>query len=434
MNSEEQFQKFYANIKLTAAQREDAIDKYTGVCKKLHDHYYPTIEYTGDTKLLIGSYGKRTHIRPARDIDIVLIMPPEKFSQYHDNLSNGPSQLLQRIKTILEEKYPSTPIKAFGKIVVLEFAEAKHNVEVVPAWELDDGTFTIPNSENGGSWETVDYRKEIENIADSDVQTGKTKFLIRITKKWAENCSVNLRTFHIEEAVLAFLANRDFSAYTTPELVRDFFWYFNKTTFDQDAKSHLTTALSRSKKACEFFIDNKFEFATDEWKKIFGDDFPRGDELAVSTAHTPAALALLQKKYPSPKEEYLDHTHGILFQVNPLYKISIDAEVSKQKGFRDGLLSSFLSKRLPLLKKKKLQFVLSHNVPQPYSVMWKIRNFGDEAAGAEGLRGEIHDDFGHETREESTLYYGEHYVESYIIKEGRCVAVGRILVPIGNSY
>mgnify|MGYP003393403983 CR=1 FL=1 len=434
MNTEEQFQKFYANIKLTPAQRQDAIDKHTGVCKKLHDHYYATIAYSGDTKLLIGSYGKHTHIRPARDIDVVFIMPPGKFDQYNDNRSNGQSQLLQRVKTILEEKYTSTPVKAFGKVVVLEFAETKHNVELVPAWELEDGTFRIPNSENGGTWETVDYRKEIEDIAASDAETGKTKFLIRITKKWSENCSVYLRSFQIEQAVLAFLSNRDFSAYTTPALVRDFFEYFNQSTYDQGTKSHLTTALSRATKACDFFINNKFELATDEWKKIFGDDFPRSDEGAVSTAHTPAALALLQKRFPSPKEEYLDHTHGIPFQVNPLYKVSIDAEISKQKGFRDGLLSTFLSRRLPLLKQKKLLFVLSHNVPQPYSIMWKIRNFGDEAAGAEALRGEIHDDIGYETRQESTLYHGEHYVESYFIKEGMCVAVGRILVPIGNNY
>jgi len=79
MTMQEQFLKFYENIKLTSAQREDAKTKYTGVCKKLHDHYYSDAEYDGSTKLLIGSYGKQTHIRPARDVDVIFIMPPEKF-------------------------------------------------------------------------------------------------------------------------------------------------------------------------------------------------------------------------------------------------------------------------------------------------------------------------------------------------------------------
>lgn len=82
---------------------------------------------------MIGSYGKHTHIRPARDIDVIFMLPPEKFEKYNDNQSNSQSQLLQDIKNILEEKYPNTPIKAFGKVVVLEFADTKHNVELLPA-------------------------------------------------------------------------------------------------------------------------------------------------------------------------------------------------------------------------------------------------------------------------------------------------------------
>jgi len=58
MAIQNQFEKFYKNIKLTSTQTKDARKKYSGVCKKLHDHYYPDIEYSGKTKLLIGSYGK----------------------------------------------------------------------------------------------------------------------------------------------------------------------------------------------------------------------------------------------------------------------------------------------------------------------------------------------------------------------------------------
>ena len=61
---------------------------------------------------------------------------------------------------------------------------------------------------------------------------------------------------------------------------------------------------------------------------------------------------------------------------------------------------------------------------------WKIRNFGDEARNASGLRGEISDDKGFLQKDESTLYRGVHYVECYIIKGGRCVSIGRIFVPI----
>jgi hypothetical protein len=66
--------------------------------------------------------------------------------------------------------------------------------------------------------------------------------------------------------------------------------------------------------------------------------------------------------------------------------------------------------------------------------MWKVRNFGEEAKGANGLRGEITYDKGWKQKEEDTRYYGEHYVECYAIKDNKCVAIGKILVPIGNEY
>ena len=74
--------------------------------------------------------------------------------------------MLQDIKKILVEKYPNTPIKAFGKVVVLEFADTKHDVELLPAWEKEDSTFIIPNSENSGYWEYLDPRSEIQKIKD----------------------------------------------------------------------------------------------------------------------------------------------------------------------------------------------------------------------------------------------------------------------------
>ncbi len=64
MTIQGQFEKFYKNIKLTSAQTEDAEKKYSGVCKKLHTYYYPDAEYSGKTKLLIGSYGKKPILNP----------------------------------------------------------------------------------------------------------------------------------------------------------------------------------------------------------------------------------------------------------------------------------------------------------------------------------------------------------------------------------
>ena len=51
---------------------------------------------------------------------MIFKMPEEEFEKYDEHTSNGQANLLQKIKTILEEKYPETTIKVFGKVVVLE--------------------------------------------------------------------------------------------------------------------------------------------------------------------------------------------------------------------------------------------------------------------------------------------------------------------------
>lgn len=414
---ESYFDKFYSNIQLTSNQKEDALTKYSGVCQKLHSFYY-TNTYDGKTKLLIGSYGKRTNIRPARDIDVIFKMPSDCFAQYDDHKSNGQSNLLAKIKSILEEKYPSTTIKAFGKVVVVEFADTYHNVEVVPSFEQADNTFKIPNTENGGSWEIWDPRSEIKIIDDSDTQNnGNTRKLIRMIKKWEENCCVKLKSYEIENAVVDFLDQDDDNFIDTQTLVFDFFEYF-VSKIESTQKSHVETALKRARKAIDFFNADKELKAIAEWKKIFGSDFP-GQKTIKSENK--------EDRFYSKTEQFIEQFHPIEFHEN--YFVKINCYIT-QDGWRRYLLNN-----IPfLLKKKKLEFFIeSINVPKPYSIKWKVRNFGEEAKLRDDLRGQIWVDLGRGVREENTKYTGSHYVECYIIKENVCVAYDKFTVLIKNG-
>ena len=134
--------------------------------------------------------------------------------------------------------------------------------------------------------------------------------------------------------------------------------------------------------------------------------------------------------YPSTGEEVLTTNYGINIAIKPEYKVKVDARV-EQDGYRPNWLSriSFLK------KKKKLIFkIIENNVPNPYEVMWKVRNFGDEAMNANDLRGEISKDQGENMKIENTKYLGEHYVECYIIQNNQCVAFDRTHVPIGSNF
>lgn len=98
------------------------------------------------------------------------------------------------------------------------------------------------------------------------------------------------------------------------------------------------------------------------------------------------------------------------------------------------MLRSFL--RTPggfLRHNKHLDFhITSTNCPAPYQIWWKVRNVGEEARRRNMIRGEINKtDNSHHS--EKTNFYGPHYVECYLIKNGVCVARDKIEVPIGTE-
>jgi hypothetical protein len=84
-----------------------------------------------------------------------------------------------------------------------------------------------------------------------------------------------------------------------------------------------------------------------------------------------------------------------------------------------------------LTKQRELRFKVVTDVPWPYDVYWKVRNFGQEAEQANGLRGELafEPDPRGEHRE-TTLYAGDHWIECYVVKDRRVLATDRHRVSI----
>ncbi len=436
---------------LTDPQKDDAKTKTKSVCETVHAKYYPTLAYDGSTKLLIGSYGKHTNIRPPKDIDIIFRMPESEFARFDGLSGNKQSQLLQEVRGLLKDKFSTTEeIRAFGKVIVINFSEGTHTVELLPAWQLPSGSYKIPNTENGGSWDIWNPLAEFQNIDESSTASKHTRSLIRMLKAWVRTCGVPLKSFMVEILVVDYLKqkfNNEVSVGYT-DLTLGFFEFLktkrNSSVFSpasgssinlgEDWFSRAESAYSRAERAVAYEREEKMRNASLEWQKVFGGDFPLTEDASKSFGDPlETKIVELTRTYPSTKEEYVSD-YGIAVTLANGYQVAIDAEVT-QDGFRTALLSTFIQKRYPLKKGKKLRFRIHDiNVPSPYYVMWKVRNFGEDADRADGLRGEITHDSGYHTKEENTLYHGIHYVECYIIKDDTCVAIGRILVPIGTSY
>lgn len=443
------FNKFVNDIKLTSIQRQDAMTKYNGVCKKIHEKYYPDKEYDGSTKLLVGSYGKKTNIRPPGDVDVIFKMPETSFIEY-DEKENGQSCLLQDVRSVLKDVYETTDrITAFGKVVVVHFSEGAHDVEILPAWQQDDGSYVIPDTSEGGSWETWNPIADIDVINESEKNTSKTKSLIRLLKKWKDVCQVDIDAYKLEMLTVLHLKhfyNNDVENILYQDILKSFFEHLlslpnqrleipSGSSVDLGSLwyTKVESALKRINKAIEAESAEKHNIVTEELRKVFGGAFPKVEQAKVFFSDN--RVYELTQKYPSLEEQFIDRDLNYDVVLNPQYSVSIDTRVDQANGFRSGSLLSDIfgqSGLFKLVKNADLSFfITSNNVPGPYLVYWKVRNFGDEARRGGQLRGEIYKDGGGENRKEGTKYFGIHYVECYIIKNSKCVAIGRIPVPIG---
>lgn len=279
---EREFLDFINEITLTHCQYEDAKTKYTGVCQKLYSHYYDG-EYDDGKKYLFGSYKTKTNVRPLtedQDVDVLFKIPQSTYDKFDKYESNGQAALLQEMRNILKEKYTITDtIKAWGKVVLVQFQENHHNVELLPALEQDDDTFLIPNSENGGSWETFDPRAEVERFQTSNENTsGLTRELAKMLKAWAHNTtSMSYKSCKRLDDVIAFLDEfypQGKETTTYAKIVFDFFDYMSSRCGD-NIKSYIATALSHARKALEYDNNEKPVEASEQWRAIFGDKFPK---------------------------------------------------------------------------------------------------------------------------------------------------------------
>jgi hypothetical protein len=156
------------------------------------------------------------------------------------------------------------------------------------------------------------------------------------------------------------------------------------------------------------------------WQAIFGDGFckPPGKK---------AVEASLSLTRASDNEQDLQADLHIPIDTSAGYKVGIQGRVRKHGHMG----AYFLAKRGNRVHKDRtIDFSFSTNtVPPPYKVYWKVKNYGAEAEKADCLRGQIVHT-GAETRAEPTRYRGNHYVEVYVVKDGRCVALNRQRVVV----
>ena len=285
MGVSDRFSNFLSNISLTSNQMSDGSSKRESVCKILNDNYYNFVSGTANSRY-VGSWDKMTRVRPPRDVDVMFSLPKSVYDRYQSRSGNKQSQLLQEIKGVLQNTYPSTFIKGHGPVVVVNFTS--YAVEILPAFKLSNSGYYIPDTSDDGKYLTTDPDAEKKKLTDEGHE-GNTRNLVRMLKCWQSECSVPMKSFWLELLAIDFLStweHADKSKVYYDWMVRDFLIYLvgkassfvivpgtYEIIWIGDAwRSRAESARDRAKKATEYEnSDPKYpSLALVEWRKIFG--------------------------------------------------------------------------------------------------------------------------------------------------------------------
>jgi hypothetical protein len=284
------FDTFLENIRLTDDQKINGASRRESVVRVLNNHYWGSNNGTSNS-VYVGSWAKLTRIRPPRDVDVLFNLPKHVYDRFELRAGNKQSQLLQEVRAVLSKVYTTTTIRGDGPVVLVPFVS--YNVEVIPAFSLNNGRHWVCMTDAGGRYKEADYSAESDLVSSSNRETsGNTRDLVRMMKRWQSNCSVPIKSFFIELIAIDFLrtwAYRGKSSVYYDWLVRDFLTFLvsraNTNVYAPGTgeimnlglgwKSKAETALARAQKACDFEAMESWAAAGDEWQKVFGTDIPK---------------------------------------------------------------------------------------------------------------------------------------------------------------
>lgn len=286
------FSTFCGNIAVRNA--ESISRRYKAITKRLNQDFWTTDSDTAHS-FYVGSYGRSTAIHGTSDVDMLFRLPYSVYERYSKYSGNGPSALLQEVRTSVRKTYSVTDIRADGQVLQIPFDDGII-FELVPSFVNKDDSYTYPDASSGGSWKKTDPKSEIEAIRSrNQVCNGNLIPLCKMMRKWKEKWSVPIKGLLIDTLAYQFIASwqyRDKSYLYYDFMCRDFFGFmadqdrdreywrapgsgqyvYGKGLFQYKASRCHNIALDAI--SYETATPTKEWSAKQKWREIFGTDFP----------------------------------------------------------------------------------------------------------------------------------------------------------------
>ena len=237
-----------------------------------------------------GSFGNGTSISGYSDVDYFAVIPNNK-------LKANSTTTLREIRDALATRFPNTGVRVSCPAVVVPFGtDAKESTEVTPAKYIKttDGynIYDIPNCSDGWmrsspSTHNAYVREVNENL------NNKVKPLIRFIKAWKYYRNVPISSFYLElrvtkyaedkswityskdvKGVLSYLDSIDLANMRDPKGISGYISPCSTDTKLSDAKSKLSTALTRAQNACDAEDKGNIKTAFEWWDLLYANNFP----------------------------------------------------------------------------------------------------------------------------------------------------------------
>jgi hypothetical protein len=283
----DRFRGLLAALRLTPAERTASLAAADAVCSHLARGAGAgaLVHHTR----IVGAWEKGTEIRPPREIDVLVVLRPNREEPRRPG-HNGPLETLVDLKQVLAAVAPEAHLRRDGRGVQVSHGGAL--VNVLAAFARGRDHFDVCDASGDGSYWRFDPGAERAALDDSDRLTrGATRKLVRLLKAWQGYRGVPLPSLAIDLVAVAFLRQWHHAADADQYydwMVRDALGdlvsrdsasmpvpgYADPFSLGRAWLPLAQMAHQQAAKACEFEFEGRDRDAWWEWEKIFGDVVP----------------------------------------------------------------------------------------------------------------------------------------------------------------
>lgn len=282
------FAELDEELNLDPAQREQAQERHNAIRAALDEAGLVSSSF------LQGSFARKTMLKPLKDVDIVVVLKPE----FWDRLSgpDGPQTAMGWFKTIVGEHWPDAMFDQgeapSAKALRVTFADIDFDIDLVPAFDTDDGNVLIGDREQR-CWEPSNTRRQNVAVAQRNQETaGRFVHQVRELKSLVKNHGELdfIKGIVVESMAFAVITSKAKDKHAVVDTLEHARIAVRGQVIEPAGDDDVTVKWTRSERelavrifdhmaaqaaeAMRLEADNDIGAAMDVWHDLIGDPFP----------------------------------------------------------------------------------------------------------------------------------------------------------------